>query len=45
MHILTALKMFYVKCKCVFYSPALNAKGEGPMELNFEDLEMKHTNG
>ena len=27
-------------CKCVFYRPQWNAKG-GPMELNFEGLEMQ----
>ena len=27
-------------CKCAFYRPERNAK-EGPMELNFEGLEMQ----
>ena len=41
---LTALKMSLTS-KCVFYKPELNAKGVGPMELNFQGLEMKHTTG
>ena len=45
MSMLTALKMSSLICKCVFYRPELNAKGGGSMELNFEGLEMKHTNG
>ena len=41
---LTALKMSFLTCKCVFYRLELNAKGGGSMELNFEGLEIKHTN-
>ena len=44
---LTGLKMSSLACRCVFYRPEHNAKGE-PMELNFEGLEMqkkKYTNG
>ena len=41
----TALKMSSLTCICVFYRPELNAKGGGPMELNFESLEIKHSNG
>ena len=44
MPMLTALKMSLTS-KCVFYKPELNAKRVGPMELNFQGLEMKHTNG
>ena len=42
---LTALKTSSLTYMCVFYRPELNAKGGGPLELNFESLEMKHTNG
>ena len=42
MSMLTVLKMSSLTCKCGFYRPGLNAKGWGPMELNFECLE---TNG
>ena len=42
---LTALTMSSLTCKCVFYRPELNAKEGGPMELNFEGLEMKQTKG
>ena len=42
---LTALKMSSLTCKCVFYRPELNAKGGGPMELTFQDLQMEQTNG
>ena len=45
MSMLTVLKMSSLTCKCGFYRPGLNAKGWGPMELNFECLEMKQTNG
>ena len=45
MSMLTALKMSSLTCKCVFYRPELNANEGGPIELNFEGLEMKHTNG
>ena len=45
MVILAALKMPSLTCKCVFYRLELNEKEGGPMELNFEGLEMKHTNG
>ena len=41
---LTVLKVSFLTCKCAFYRPELNAKGD-LMELNFEGLEMKHTNG
>ena len=44
---LTSLKMLLLACKRVFYRPEHNAKG-GPMELNFEGLEMqkmKYNNG
>ena len=44
MPMLTALKMSLTS-KCVFYKPELNAKRVDPMELNFQGLEMKHTNG
>ena len=44
MPMLTALKMS-LTYKCVFYKPELNAKGRSPMELKFEGLELKHTNG
>ena len=40
----TDSKVFSLTCKCVFYRPELNAKGE-PMELNFAILESKYTNG
>ena len=39
--------MSSLACRCVFYRPEHNAKGE-PMELNFEGLEMqkkKYTSG
>ena len=40
---LTALKM---SSKCVFYKPEHNEKwGGGPMEFNFEDFKVNHTNG
>ena len=45
MPMLIALKMSSLTCKCVFYRLELNAKGGGPMELNFDGFEMKHTNG
>ena len=45
MSMLTALKMSSLTCKCVFYRPELNAKGGGPMELTFQDLQMEQTNG
>ena len=45
MYMLTALKMPSLTCIYVFYRPELNAKGGGPMELNFESLEIKHSNG
>ena len=32
------LKVSSLACKCVFFRPELNAKGD-PMELNFEGLE------
>ena len=41
---LTDLKVSSLTCKCVFYRPELNAKGD-PIELNLGNLEMKHTNG
>ena len=41
---LTDLKVFSLRCKCVFYKPELNSKAD-PIELNFANLEMKHTNG
>ena len=37
---LTGLKVSSLSCKCVFYR-----QSENPMELNFEILEMKHSNG
>ena len=37
---LTDLKLSSLECKCVFYRPEHNAKGE-PIELNFEGLEMQ----
>ena len=40
---LSGLKMSSLKCKCVFYRPELNAKRD-PIKLNFEGLEIKHTN-
>ena len=40
----TGLKKSSLKCKCVFYRPERNAKGN-TMTLNFEGLEIKHTNG
>ena len=43
-HMFTDSKVFSLTCKCVFYRPELNAKGE-PMELNFAILESKYTNG
>ena len=45
MSMLTALKMSSLTCKWIFYRPELNAKWGGPMELNFEGLELKQTNG
>ena len=45
MSMLTAVKMFSLTCACVFQRPELNANRGGPIELNFEGLEMKHTNG
>ena len=44
MSMLTALKMSFLTCKCVFYRLELNANGGGSMELNFEGFEIKHTN-
>ena len=40
----TGLKVSSLACKCVFYRPEHNAKGEYPMELNFESLEMQKLN-
>ena len=37
---LTDWKVSCLACKCVFYRPEHNAKGD-PMELNFEGLEMQ----
>ena len=37
------LKVSSLACKCVFYRPELNAKGD-PMELNFESLEKQKWN-
>ena len=37
---LTGLKMSSLECRCVFYRPENNAK-RGPMELNFEGLEIQ----
>ena len=37
---LTGLKVSSLSRKCVFYR-----QSENPMELNFEILEMKHSNG
>ena len=45
MSMLKALKMSSLTCKCAFYRPELNVKWGGPRKLNFESLEMKHTNG
>ena len=42
---LTGLKVSSFTCKCIFYTPELNAKAMDPMKLNFGSLEMKHTNG
>ena len=39
---LTGLNVFSLTCKCVFYRTELNTKG-GPIELNFEGLEMNQT--
>ena len=36
------LKVSSLAIKCVFYRPEHNAKG-GPVELNFEGLEMQNT--
>ena len=41
---LTDLKVFSLRCKCVFYKPELNSKAD-LIELNFANLEMKHNNG
>ena len=38
------LEVSSLTCRCVFYRPELNAKGD-PIELNFEGLDMKHTKG
>ena len=35
--------MSSLACKCVFYRPERNAKGD-PIELNFEGLEMQKWN-
>ena len=40
---LTDLKLSSLACKCVFYIPEHNAKGE-PIELSFEGLEMQKQN-
>ena len=42
---LTGLKVSSFTCKCIFYTPELNAKAMDPMKLNLGSLEMKHTNG
>ena len=34
------LKMSSLACKCVFYRPENNAKGD-PVDLNFEGFEMQ----
>ena len=39
---LTGLNVFSLTCKRVFYRTELNTKG-GPIELNFEGLEMNQT--
>ena len=39
---LTNLKVSSMTCKCVFYRPELNERG--PMELDFESPQKKHTN-
>ena len=44
MSVLTGLKVSSLAWKCVFYRPEHNGKGEGPMELNFEGLEMQKWN-
>ena len=44
MSMLTALKMSFLTGTCVFYRAEVNAKGGSPIELNFQGLELKHTN-
>ena len=40
---LIGLKVSSLACKCVFYGPDINAKGDR-MELNFEGLEIQKWN-
>ena len=40
---LIGLKVSSLVCKCVFYGPEINAKGDH-MELNFEGLEIQKWN-
>ena len=37
---LTGLNVSSLTCKCVFYGPEHNTKGD-PLKLNFEGLEMQ----
>ena len=40
---LTGLKVLSLECKCAFWRPEHNTKGD-PMELNLEGLEMQKWN-
>ena len=44
MSILKCLKVLSLACKCVFCKRKYMEKGEGPIKLNFEGLEMHKWN-